>query len=91
MRRSGRTQGYVAAKHEERYEDGQNFCMTEEEMRKALAMLHVEHRDLDIAISALTDSGGPNLLQVARLKKRKLRLRDQISAITDYLTPDIIA
>ncbi len=91
MRRNGRTQGYVAAKHEERFENEQNFRMTEEEMRKALAMLQVEHRDLDIAISALTESGGPNLLQVARLKKRKLRLKDQIAAITDYLTPDIIA
>lgn len=65
--------------------------MTEEEMRKTLAMLQVEHRDLDIAIAALTENGGPDLLQVARLKKRKLRLKDQISAIADYLTPDIIA
>ena len=65
--------------------------MTEEEMRKQLAMLRIEHRDLDIAIGALTDTDGPDQLQVARLKKRKLRLRDQISAIEDYLTPDIIA
>lgn len=60
-------------------------------MRKRLAVLQVEHRDLDIAIDALVQSGGPNQLQVARLKKRKLRLRDQISHIEDYLTPDIIA
>ena len=65
--------------------------MTEDELRKRLASLRLEHRDLDIAISALSDAGGPNLLQVARLKKRKLLLRDQISAIEDYLTPDIIA
>jgi len=65
--------------------------MTEDEMRKRLAMLKVEHRDLDIAIDALVQSGGPDQLQVARLKKRKLRLRDQISHIEDYLTPDIIA
>ena len=52
--------------------------MTEDEMRKRLAALQVEHRDLDIAISA-------------RLKKRKLRLKDQIAHIEDYLTPDIIA
>lgn len=65
--------------------------MTEDEMRKRLAVLQVEHRDLDIAIDALVQSGGPNQLQVARLKKRKLRLRDQISHIEDYLTPDIIA
>lgn len=65
--------------------------MTEDEMRRRLASLRVEHRDLDIAISALTETGGPNLLQVARLKKRKLALRDQIAAIEDYLTPDILA
>jgi len=65
--------------------------MTEDEMRKRLASLKVEHRDLDIAIEALVQSGGPDQLQVARLKKRKLRLRDQISQIEDFLTPDIIA
>lgn len=65
--------------------------MTEEEMRKRLASLRVEHRDLDAAIAALTDKDGPDQLQVARLKKRKLRLRDQIAMIEDYLTPDIIA
>lgn len=65
--------------------------MTEEEMRKRLQALKIEHRDLDAAIAALTDSGGPDQLQVARLKKRKLRLKDQVSQIEDYLTPDIIA
>ena len=65
--------------------------MTEDEMRKRLAALEVEHRDLDIAIDALVSTGGPDQLQVARLKKRKLRLRDQISHLADYLTPDIIA
>lgn len=65
--------------------------MTEDEMRKGLAMLQVEHRDLDIAISALTESGTTDQLQVARLKKRKLRLKDQIAVLEDYLTPDIIA
>lgn len=65
--------------------------MTEEEMRKQLAVLRIEHRDLDAAIAALTLSDGPDQLQVARLKKRKLRLRDQIAQIEDYLTPDIIA
>ena len=65
--------------------------MTEEEMRKRLAGLRVEHRDLDAAISALSAAGSQDQLQVARLKKRKLRLRDQIALIEDYLTPDIIA
>jgi len=65
--------------------------VTEAEMRKRLAALQSEHRDLDIAISALLETGGPDQLQVARLKKRKLKLRDQICVLEDYLTPDIIA
>lgn len=65
--------------------------MTDEDMRKRLAGLRIEHRDLDAAIDALTASGAPDQLQIARLKKRKLNLRDQISTIEDYLTPDIIA
>ena len=65
--------------------------MTEEEMRKRLAGLRVEHRDLDAAISALSAADSQDQLQIARLKKRKLRLRDQIALIEDYLTPDIIA
>lgn len=65
--------------------------MTEQEMRKRLTQLQIEHRDLDAAIAALTESGGKDQLQIARLKKRKLRLKDQISLIEDFLTPDIIA
>lgn len=65
--------------------------MSEEELRKRLAALRLEHRDLDTAITALTETGGPDQLQVARLKKRKLRLKDQIAIFEDYLTPDIIA
>ncbi|GAA0284109.1 DUF465 domain-containing protein [Alteraurantiacibacter aestuarii] len=65
--------------------------MTEEELRKRLTALRVEHRDLDAAIDALTSTGGPDQLQVARLKKRKLLLKDQIAMVEDYLTPDIIA
>lgn len=65
--------------------------MTEEEMRKRLASLRLEHRDMDIAIAALTEKEGPDQLQVARLKKRKLKLKDQIAMFEDYLTPDIIA
>lgn len=63
----------------------------EEEIRKRLAALRIEHRDLDAAIAALSTAGNSDQLQVARLKKRKLRLRDQIAILEDYLTPDIIA
>lgn len=65
--------------------------MTEEEMRKRLEMLKTEHRDLDAAIEALRAAGSTDQLQIARLKKRKLKLKDQITYIEDYLIPDIIA
>ena len=65
--------------------------VTEEEMRKRLAALRIEHRDLDAAISALSAVDNRDQLQIARLKKRKLRLKDQIAIFEDYLTPDIIA
>lgn len=54
-------------------------------------MLRSEHRDLDAAIAALTEAGSTDQLQIARLKKRKLRLKDQIAIIEDSLLPDIIA
>ena len=56
-----------------------------------LAVLRTEHRDLDDAIEALRAAANPDQLQVARLKKRKLRLRDEIAALEDQLIPDIIA
>jgi hypothetical protein len=69
--------------------------MTEQELRKNLELLKTEHRDLDAAIAALTEAArtnaGADQLQIARLKKRKLRLRDQIALIEDTLLPDIIA
>jgi hypothetical protein len=69
-------------------------AMTKEEerdLREQLARLLEEHRDLDAAILALQDAPGSDLLQIQRLKKRKLYLRDRISFIEDQLTPDIIA
>lgn len=65
--------------------------MTEQEMRKRLEALRIEHRDLDAAIDALSAAGSSDQLQIARLKKRKLLLKDQISILEDYLIPDIIA
>jgi hypothetical protein len=63
----------------------------ERELREQLARLLQEHRDLDSAIEALQGSPGSDILQVQRLKKRKLYLRDRITFIEDQLTPDIIA
>ncbi|MDP1007567.1 YdcH family protein, partial [Klebsiella pneumoniae] len=56
-----------------------------------LGVLRVEHRDLDAAIAALSSDGPSDQLQIARLKKRKLLLRDEIAMIEDQLIPDIIA
>ncbi|HEX3936338.1 MAG TPA: DUF465 domain-containing protein [Xanthobacteraceae bacterium] len=63
----------------------------ERELRAQLARLNQEHRDLDAAIAALQGTPGSDLIQVQRLKKRKLHLRDRITFIEDQLTPDIIA
>ena len=63
----------------------------ERELREQLARLQQEHRDLDVAIAVLAESPGSDLIQVQRLKKRKLVLRDKIRQIEDQLTPDIIA
>ena len=63
----------------------------ESELRAQLARLRQEHRDLDAAIEALQTAPGADILQIQRLKKRKLVLRDRISFIEDQLTPDIIA
>lgn len=65
--------------------------MNEQELLKRLELLKSEHRDLDAAIAALTETGSGDQLQIARLKKRKLRLKDQIAIIEDTLLPDIIA
>ncbi len=65
--------------------------VNEEELKKHLEMLRIEHRDLDAAIDALSAAGAADQLQMARLKKRKLKLKDQIAMIADYLIPDIIA
>nr|WP_236659790.1 DUF465 domain-containing protein [Sphingopyxis lutea] len=54
-------------------------------------MLKIEHRDLDAAIFALSEGAVPDQLQIARMKKRKLKLRDEIAWCEDQLLPDIIA
>ncbi len=65
--------------------------MTEEEIERRLALLRVEHRDLDDAITALLGAAHVDQLQLARLKRQKLRLRDEIAVLEDQLIPDIIA
>ena len=63
----------------------------ERELRAQLARLQQEHRDLDAAIAALQVSPGADIIQVQRLKKRKLMLKDQITLLESKLLPDIIA
>jgi len=68
--------------------------LTEEERAALIAQierLREEHRDLDDAIEALRDAGQADQLQLQRLKKRKLLLRDKLTMLEDQLTPDIIA
>ena len=56
-----------------------------------LSQLREEHRDLDAAIAALAAAGGRDQIQIQRLKKRKLALRDQIRLLEDGQLPNIIA
>ncbi|MFA6115396.1 MAG: DUF465 domain-containing protein [Sphingomonas sp.] len=65
--------------------------MDDTQIAKRLEILRIEHRDLDSAIAALLETGSSDQLQIARLKKRKLRLRDEIAMLEDQMIPDIIA
>jgi hypothetical protein len=68
--------------------------LTEEEVaafEREITKLREEHADLDAAIAALEASGPFNQIQIQRLKKRKLWLKDRIAFLEDQITPDIIA
>jgi hypothetical protein len=67
------------------------FSMEPRELETKLHNLQSEHRDLDSAIDALIQGGSSDQVQIARLKKRKLRLKDEIAMVQDQLVPDIIA
>ncbi|SOC21485.1 YdcH family protein [Stappia indica] len=60
-------------------------------VRIELARLRQEHRDLDMAIGAMVETGRADALQLQRLKKKKLSLKDRITTLEDRLLPDIIA
>ena len=62
-----------------------------EALRQRIDQLHLEHRDLDDVISRLSQHAVQDQLQLQRLKKRKLHLKDQISHLERQLTPDISA
>jgi len=61
------------------------------EIGRRVELLRQKHRDLDAAIEALRARAESDQLQIARLKKRKLRLKDEIAQLEDDLIPDIIA
>lgn len=65
--------------------------MNDEGYQQLLEQLRIEHRDLDDAINALGRQPIVDQLQIARLKKKKLALKDRIMRLEDQLVPDIIA
>lgn len=62
-----------------------------EELKRRLAELKTEHRDLDDVIARLIEHAPFDQIQLQRLKKRKLSLKDQMSRLESQLLPDIIA
>lgn len=62
-----------------------------DEVRDRLAELRIQHRELDARIETLTQKAELDQLEIARLKRQKLRLRDEIAICEDQLIPDIIA
>ncbi len=70
---------------------GLEGLMNDEGYQQLLEQLKIEHRDLDDAIDALRDKVMVDQLQIARLKKKKLVLKDRIMRLEDQLLPDIIA
>ncbi|MCA1243705.1 DUF465 domain-containing protein [Stappia stellulata] len=72
-------------------DSGMGSAHDENAVRNELARLRQEHRDLDMAISAMNDTGRSDALQMQRLKKKKLSLKDRIATLEDKLLPDIIA
>jgi hypothetical protein len=67
--------------------------LTEEDLalRARLKVLQLEHADLDASIEALGHMPLPDQLMIARLKRKKLTLRDEIAKVEDRILPDIIA
>jgi hypothetical protein len=65
--------------------------MNDDDPRQVIELLKAEHRRLDEEIEALRELGGGDQLEIARLKKRKLMLKDEIQVLNDRIVPDIIA
>ncbi len=65
--------------------------MNDDDPQEMLVMLKAEHRRLDEEIDRMRLAGNCDQLELARMKKRKLHLRDEIEQLADAITPDIIA
>ena len=65
--------------------------MNDDDPRQVVELLKAEHRRLDQEIEALRENGATDQLEIARLKKRKLLLKDEIQLLNDRIIPDIIA
>ena len=65
--------------------------MDSEVIARRIELLRQEHGDLEAALDALLTAPAIDQLQIARIKKRKLRLKDEIAQLEDMLIPDIIA
>ncbi|MFN0022558.1 MAG: YdcH family protein [Parvularculaceae bacterium] len=83
--------GVVDASHLFTARESAFTSANEDALPVRLALLIEEHSDLDAAIKALSGSAGRDGLSLARLKKKKLQLKDMIQRLKDQLTPDIIA
>lgn len=65
--------------------------MNDDDPRAMMALMKAEHRRLDQEIDRMREAGNCDQLELARLKKRKLHLKDEIAQLADRITPDIIA
>ena len=65
--------------------------MNDDDPRQILVLLKAEHRRLDEEIDSLLASGSADQIEIARLKKRKLMLKDEIAQLADRIVPDLLA
>jgi hypothetical protein len=71
--------------------DDEPSADSDQALKVQIQQLRQDHQDLDVSIQALESATLPDMLMIARLKRKKLALRDQITLLEDQLTPDIIA
>lgn len=70
---------------------GKSRPMNDDDPRQILVLLKAEHRRLDDEIEALLATGSGDQIEIARLKKRKLMLKDEIAQLADRIVPDLLA